>query len=313
MAARPSNTKLLPYSALRLRISSPSKSHALKRTANDETDDDSYPGGIWRDVSLYSLPLTRIEDFWIRTELDPVYVDAVLRAELKLLTAEMTSPSSVRVDGFLYDAEGKEIQLKGFHAEPNLAGNQPVLVTLASPVKNPRKWTAETPYLYSLVIRLQQAEKIVQEFKTAIGFRQVEVVGMTLRVNGVPIEIRGVVDNGYKFRLAVGENRENHWVREIRLLKEANINAIRSRRLPLEENFLNLCDQHGIYVIPDIPNVAAQEEDSRLSADDPHRQTKAIVDQHKNHPSVILWHIGQQESPDRHKSGRRRPRHPLVA
>ena len=69
---------------------------SLKRTANDETDDDSYPGGIWHDVYLYSLPLTRIEDFWIRTELDPVYVDAMLRAELKLRTTEMTSPSSMQ-------------------------------------------------------------------------------------------------------------------------------------------------------------------------------------------------------------------------
>ena len=252
--------------------------------------------GTWRDAYLYSLPLTRIEDFQIRTELDPVYVDAVLRAELKLRTFETTIPSSVRIEGFLFDAEGKEIPLKGFHAEPSLAGEYPVLVILTSPVKNPRKWTAETPYLYSLVIRLRQAEKIVQEFKTAIGFRQVEIAGMTLRINGVPIEIRGVV-TAQTISTAAGESRDNHWIQEIRLLKEANINAIRSRWLPLEEKFLNLCDQHGIYVIPDVPYGRTKEEDPRYLPDDLTQQTKVIVDQHTNHPSVILWHAVSKNPP----------------
>jgi hypothetical protein len=271
---------------------------SLRRSSNNEIDVNSYPEGIWRDVYLYSLPLTRIEDFWIWTDLDPVYVDAVVRAELKLRTTEMTSPSNVRVDGFLYDAEGKEILLKGFHAEPTFAENGPVLVMMASPVKNPRKWTAETPYLYSLVIRLQQAGKIVQEFETRIGFRQVEVVGMTLRVNGVPIEIRGVATtppNG----TSTGKNWDSSWVQEIRLLKEANINAIRSRRLPLEENFLNLCDQYGIYVISDIPNVWALGKYSPPSADEPASRARAILDQYKNHPSVILWHLEHPSPPIR--------------
>ncbi len=247
------------------------------------------------DAYLYSLPLTRIEDFWIRTELDPVYVDAMLRAELKLRTTEMTSPSNMQVDGFLYDAEGKEIFLKGFHAELSLVGKEPIQVMMTSPVKNPKKWTAETPYLYSLVIRIRQAEKTVQKLKTAIGFRQVEVVGMTLRVNGVPLEIRGVVKKPTS-PMDAGENGENNWVQEIRLLKEANINAVRSSRLPLGEDFLNLCDQQGIYVIPDFPNVSDVEVDSRPNADELTKRAKAILDQHKNHPSVIFWHL-EHESP----------------
>ena len=249
----------------------------------------------WRDTYLYSSRLTRIEDFQIRTEFGPVYVDAVLQAEIKLRKSETAPPSSLRVDGFLYDAKGKEILLKGFHAEPKITENEPVLVILTSPVKNPRKWTAESPYLYSLVIRFQQGEEVVQEFRTAIGFRQVEVVGMSLRINGVPIEIRGVVKAPTK-GMDAGESEESNWVQEFRLLKEANINAIRSSGLPLGEGFLNWCDQQGIYVIPDIPNVSVVEKDSRPNADEPIKRAKAILDQHKNHPSVIFWHL-EHESP----------------
>jgi len=269
-----------------------------KWTLTDEydTDDAYFLGGLWRDVYLYSLPADRIEDFWVRTELDPVYRNAVLRVELKLQAADPTRVRECVVEGSLYDGEGKEVPRPGLRAEMTLTGRDPLPVELASVVNNPRKWTAETPYLYTLVVRLKVDGKVVQEFKSPVGFRQVEVVGSSIRLNGVPIGIRGVVTTRANPNDA-GESWEKIFAREIRLLKEGNINAIRSHTTPLEEEFLSLCDRYGIYVMPDVPYVWVHEDDFRYLTDGIVQRAREVFEQHKNHPCVILWHIGNENPP----------------
>jgi beta-galactosidase len=158
-------------------------------------------------------------------------------------------------------------------------------------IEAPHKWTAETPYLYTLVLRLKIDGRVVEEFKNTVGFRQVEVQGSRIVVNGVPIGIRGVVTTRANPNDA-GESREKIFAREIRLLKEANINTIRSHTTPLEEDFLNLCDSAGIYVMPDIPYVWVPESDFRYLTDGVLARARDVFEQHKNHPSVILWHVG---------------------
>jgi beta-galactosidase len=265
-------------------------------TADYDTDDVYFLGGLWRDVYLYSLPADRIEDFWMRTEFDPVYRNAVLRVQMKLQGAEAASERHAVVEGSLIDAEGKEISLPGLRAEVTLAGRDATPMELASVVENPHKWTAETPYLYSLVLRLKIDGHVVQEFKNTVGFRQVEVQGSRIVVNGVRIEIRGVVTTRANPTNA-GESREKIFAREIRLLKEGNINAIRSHTTPLEEDFLSLCDRAGIYVMPDVPYVWVPEGDFRYLTDGVVARARDVFEQHKNHPSVILWHVGNENAP----------------
>jgi hypothetical protein len=146
------------------------------------------------------------------------------------------------------------------------------------------------------VLRLKIDGQVVQEFKNTVGFRQVEVRGSRIVVNGVPIEIRGVVTTRANPNDA-GESREKIFAREIRLLKEANINAIRSHTTPLEEDFLSLCDRAGIYVMPDVPYVWVPEGDFRYLTDGLVDRARDVFEQHKNHPSVILWHIGNENPP----------------
>jgi len=260
-------------------------------THDYDTDDVWFLGGIWRDVYLYSLPATRIDDYELRTELDPQYRDAVLRAYLKLRSGAGTH--NITVEGELFDTSGARVPVRGFSATAMLAGIAVQPISIAGAVPNPRKWTAETPYLYSVLLRLKADGQTVQEFRQALGFRQVEVKGRSLLVNGVPIKIRGVVTTRANPNDA-GEPREKIFAREIKLLKEGNINAIRSHTTPLEEDFLDLCDRHGIYILPDVPNVWVNEYDFRYLAEGAVQRAREIFDQHKNRTSVIAWHIGNE-------------------
>lgn len=268
----------------------------LTLTSEYETDDAFYLGGLWRDAYLYSLPADRIEDYWVQTDLDRDYENSVLKVTLKLRAGNPEMARPCVITGTLFDAQRREVPLQNFETRLTLAGHGATPVTLASLVKTPRKWTAETPFLYTLVLRLSVGDKVVQEIKTTVGFRKVEVKGMRLLVNGVPIELRGVVTIRANPGDS-GEKRDAVFSREIRLLKEGNINALRSHTAPLEEEFLTLCDRYGIYVMPDVPYVWVLEDDFRYLTEDVVRRAREIFDAHKNHPCVVLWHVGNENAP----------------
>ncbi len=268
----------------------------LTLTSEYETDDAFFLGGLWRDVYLYSLPLDHIEDFEVQTELDQDYENAVLKVELKLRAGDPQTARPCIIAGTLLDAQGKQLPLQNFETRLTLAGAEVIPATLASLVKTPHKRTAEAPYLYKLVLRLSVGGKVVQEVDTIVGFRKVEVKGMRLLVNGVPIQLRGVVTLRANPNDS-GESQAAMFAREIRLLKEGNINALRSHTAPLEEEFLTLCDRYGIYVMPDVPYVWVLEDDFRYLTDDLVQRAREIFDSHKNHPCVIVWHVGNENAP----------------
>jgi beta-galactosidase/beta-glucuronidase len=262
-------------------------------THDYDTDDVWFLGGIWRDVYLYSLPASRIDDYRLSTEFDSRYADSVLRVRASLRSGDPLRPQACTVEGTLYDGAGKPVPLDGLRAQLMLAGSGPQPVELAALVKTPKKWTAETPQLYSLVLRLNVDGRNVHEVRTTFGFRQVEVKGAAILLNGVPLKLRGVVTTRANPNDA-GESWEQIFAREIRLLKEGNINAIRSHTTPLEEDFLDLCDRHGIYVIPDVPDVWVNEHDFRYLTEGNVQRAQEIFEQHKNRTSVIAWHIGNE-------------------
>jgi hypothetical protein len=261
-----------------------------------DTDDMWFLGGIWRDAYLYSLPSQRIEDYTLQTQLDPQYKDAVLRAKLSLASSDAAKVSRFEVEGELFDSTGQRVAVDGWRASGVQTGGAPLAIELAGRVTNPRKWTAETPNLYALVLRLRAGGQTVHEFRTSIGFRQVEVRGESLLVNGVPVKLHGIVTTRANPEVP-GENKAAVLARELRLLKESNINAIRSHTTPLEDEFLDLCDQHGIYVIPDVPYVWVNEWDFRYLTEGAVLRAREVYAQLKNRPSVILWHVGNENGP----------------
>jgi len=262
-------------------------------THDYDTDDVWFLGGLFRDTFLYALPSQRIDDFTLRTELDSQYRDAVLRAKVTLRTGEPDRVFASRLEGELLDQDRKTAPMDGFQASGFLTGGDALALDVAGRVKSPRKWTAETPYLYTLVLRLKSDGQLVHEVKHSVGFRQVEVKGDSLLLNGVPLKLRGVVTTRANPNDA-GEDWKTIFAREIKILKESNINAIRSHTTPLEEEFLDLCDKHGIYILPDVPYVWVNEWDFRYLTDGAVLRAREIYEQHKNRPSVIVWHIGNE-------------------
>lgn len=261
-----------------------------------DTDDVWFLGGIWRDTYLYSLPSQRIDDYTLRTELDSQYKDAVLRAGLVLANGAASTGSGYEVDGELTGPDGGTVAVDGLKAAGLLAGRAPLRIELAARVRNPLKWTAETPHLYTLTLRLRTDGSVVHEFKTTVGFRQVEVKGNKILLNGVPLRVQGTVTTRANPNDS-GEDSKTVFAREIRILKESNINMIRSHTTPLEEDFLDLCDKHGIYVVPDVPAVWLNEGDYRYLGDDEVLRAREIYQQHKNRASVVMWHIGNENGP----------------
>jgi len=258
-----------------------------------DTDDVWFLGGIWRDTYLYALPAQRVEDFSLRTELDSQYKDAVLRARVVLRSDDPAGVHDCAVEGTLLDDKGSPVPVKGLSVRATLTGGSPLPLELAGYVENPRKWTAETPHLYGVVLRLKVDGRPVHEFRTTLGFRQVEVKGSSLLLNGVPLKVHGVVTTRANPNDA-GEDWPAIFAREIRILKESNLNMIRSHTTPLEEDFLDLCDKHGIYVMPDVPYVWVNEWDFRYLTEGAVLRAREIYEQHKNRASVIIWHIGNE-------------------
>lgn len=261
-----------------------------------DTDDVWFLGGIWRDTYLYTLPAQRIDDYTLTTELDSAYKDAVLRATLVLANGAASTAPAYQVEGELLGADGNAVVMDGLRAAGLLAGRAPLRIELAARVRNPLKWTAETPHLYTLALRLRIDGRIAHEFHTTIGFRQVEVKGDKVLLNGVPLRVQGTVTTRANPNDS-GEDLKTVFAREIRILKESNINMIRSHTTPLEEDFLDLCDRYGIYVVPDVPAVWLNEGDYRYLVDDEVLRAKEIYQQHKNRASVVMWHIGNENGP----------------
>src|SRR6266545_1193000 len=200
------------------------------------------------------------------------------------------------VEGAMTGADGKAVAVEGLRAAGLLAGRAPLHIEVAARVRNPLKWTAETPRLYTLALRLRVDGRVAHEFKTTVGFRQVEVQGDKVLLNGVPLRVHGTVTTRANPNDS-GEDLKTVFAREIRILKESNINMLRSHTAPLEEDFLDLCDQHGIYVVPDVPAVWFNEGDYRYLADDEVLRAREIYQQLKNRASVVMWHIGNENGP----------------
>ncbi|MEQ8848921.1 glycoside hydrolase family 2 TIM barrel-domain containing protein [Botrimarina sp.] len=268
--------------------------------------------GVFREVVLYATPAARIADFTVRTDLDDDYRDARLAIDLELDAAEPLGGWSVAAQ--LYDADGAAL-----FAEPlthdaapilNLEQNADVLVDrtpqrgpakfgwLTARVADPKKWTAETPHLYRLVLSLVDPQgNTAQAVACDVGFREVHIADGRLLVNGRPVKLRGV--NRHEHDPATGHAQSLQSMRrDIRLIKQANLNAVRTAHYPNDPRWYELCDRLGLYLI-DEADLETHGLRGRLAGDP--RWLPALLDRgvrlverDKNHPSVIAWSLGNE-------------------
>jgi len=262
--------------------------------------------GIYRDVYLYSTPKVHIADFFVITDLDEQYKDATLMVRPRLRNFGKVDVTGWTVQAQLYDAENKPVL-----AEPAKESAWMVMRAwfatqrsrvrydlLKAHVKNPKKWSAETPNLYTLVLSLvDDAGNIVEAESCKVGFREVEIKDGRLLVNGRAVKLYGV--NRHESHPDYGDTIPlEHMERDIILMKQNNINAVRTSHYPDDPKWYDLCDKYGIYVL-DETNIETHAVTGYLTNHP--RWHNAFVDRairmverDKNHPSVIFWSLGNE-------------------
>jgi beta-galactosidase len=248
--------------------------------------------GIFRDVVLWSAAPRRIRDFEVRTDLDEAYRDAVLTVQTEVANAEGASLTA---------------ELEGAGVPPQGRKLSSARETFTFRVANPRKWTAETPHLYRLLLTLKDAGGAVIEVVPAnVGFREVEIRDGRLLVNGRAILLKGVNRHEHSPESGKLITRES-MVRDIEIMKRFNVNAVRTSHYPNHPDWYELCDRYGLYVM-DEANIEAHQYGSygkHFVNDDPSWQAaflnrvERMVERDKNHPSVIIWSMGNESGDGR--------------
>jgi beta-galactosidase len=270
--------------------------------------------GIFRSVYFYSTAAARIRDLTVRTDFDADYRDAILEIKPDLAAQKGLSLSNWTIQAQLFDVHKQPVfatPLSHDAAEilnPNFNSKilddrmpqrgEPKFAWLSAPVTNPAKWTAETPNLYTLVLTLNDENgRVVEADNCSVGFRKIEIHDGRFLVNGQPIRLRGV--NRHEIDPDTGHALSTErMIQDITLMKQANINAVRTCHYPDDPRWYDLCDRYGLYVL-DEADICTHGTRGSL-ANDP-RWTGAFLDRairmaerDKNHPSVIIWSMGNE-------------------
>ncbi len=257
--------------------------------------------GIQRDVILYSKPHVALEDYLVRTLLDNRYEDGTLHIEAQITSVDGLSDWSIEV--MLYDADGRPIfatPLTASFSDRMLhqRGIKTGWAVISQHVENPQKWTAETPYLYRLVLTLKDPQGTAIDFESCrVGFRQVEIKDGIILLNGNRLVLRGVDRHEHHPERGRALTEEDMRT-EIKLMKQFNFNAVRTSHYPDHPFWYELCDEYGIYLI-DEANLETHGVWDDLS-NDPlwlhaymERATRMVL-RDKNHPSVLFWSLGNE-------------------
>ena len=268
-----------------------------------EDQDMWWLSGIFRDVYLITTPRVHIFDFRIRTELDVEYRDAILKVRATLKNHGDQDINHYHVEIRLLDAELQTVLEYPLNSDADIQGNGETTLDLEMPVANPEKWSAESPYLYSLIITLKNEHGQVVEVGTCkVGFRSVELKDGNLLVNGVPIMIKGVNRHDHHPDLGKATSLDS-MIQDILLMKCHNINAVRTAHYPNDPRFYDLCDYYGIYVLDETDlecHGFGTIGDWNRTSDDPEWEGAYIdrvarmLERDKNHPCVIIWSLGNE-------------------
>ena len=280
----------------------PGKKNEIRLEVTDRLDDISYAsgyahhpiGGILRDVTLFALPETCLYDFYAETHLDAAYEDAVLKIGYSSPVA-----GGAEVAYTLTEPSGRRYPLVQSRFPLEEGGNMNEL-----PVKNPLKWDAEHPNLYTLTITLSKDGKEIGRFDCRIGFRDVKIEKDRMLVNGMPVKLRGACRHDIHPTLGRTTTAELDSL-DVILFKRSNMNFVRTSHYPPTERFLEYCDRYGIYVESETAvcfvdtyrqkNYApGKTQDSAEFTPRYLSQCREMVKSFRSHPSILFWSIGNE-------------------
>jgi len=249
--------------------------------------------GIYRDVYLLATPQVHLRDFYVYANLDEKYQDARFFAEIEVAAYQGTvEKHQVRVN--LYDPNGQPVFQPILR---KLKKNETWPVRIEQPVKNPLKWSAEYPHLYTVTFELLNPEGTVLEaLSNRFGFRKTEIIDQAIYVNGAPVKFNGV--NSHVQHPRTGRAMDVETMRrDLILMKQFNINCVRTSHYPPNIEYLQLADELGIYVIDEVNDEAHATE---YLSEDPawrpmylDRVTRMVI-RDRNHPCIVFWSAGNE-------------------
>ncbi len=248
------------------------------RGSDFDYNDDWAPSGIFRDVTLMAVPETHIADLTIQTQ----------NSGTVSIETEVSRPSKgLSITHRILDAARRTVCEQSV-----LANNTHTVARLM--IRNPRLWSAETPHLYTLQTTLMQRGHVLQTFEHKFGFRELTIDGNILKLNGKPIKLRGVTCHSTD-PVTVKVIDEASILRDMQLMKEASVNYIRTSHYPREPRFYELADSLGFYIIDEVP-FGFGDKNLRDTTFYPilQQRAQATIRRDKNHPSVILWSLGNE-------------------
>lgn len=263
--------------------------------------------GIHRDITLFRSPDIRIADFTVRTLLDKNYENATLEIDPELAVYGNQKGTGYKVRASIENlvditANASDILNLEHKAalmnEWNPQRGSRKKGRLKAEIKNPLKWTAETPNLYTLLITLEDSTgKVVEKVRQRIGFRSVEIADGQLLINGKPVRLRGV--NRHEHDPVLGKvMTEKRMLQDILLMKQANINAVRTAHYPNVTRWYELCDSLGMYVMDEadieehgLRGTLASDPDWAAAFMD---RAIRMAERDKNYPSIIMWSMGNE-------------------
>lgn len=262
--------------------------------------------GIERDVYLYAVPPLTIWDYFLHADLDEQYKNGIFKADVILRNFRQNFKGVASVQVELFNSKG---ELTYSQKKEITAGNDSLqTVSFNGMIQKPEKWSAEIPSLYHCVLTLLNSSgTIIGTTGTKVGFRKVEIKNAQLLVNGKKIMVHGVNRHEHDERLGHVPTREL-MIKDIQLMKQFNINAVRTSHYPNDPLWLKLCDEYGLYVVDEanveIHGMGVATQNNLDTSNHPAYQPqwapaimdriKRMVERDKNHASVITWSLGNE-------------------
>jgi beta-galactosidase len=256
--------------------------------------------GIHRSVFVYASPKLHIRDFFLQSALAVDFKSALFTIKAAIKNDAPRKSAAAKMEVNLYDPAGKLVNggpviVKDVSA---IGGGNEISFTLQAPVNEPQLWSAEIPNLYSVVLVLKDNKgNMLQVLGSKFGFRKVEIKNRQLYVNGEPVLLKGVnrheVHPRYGKAIPVAS-----MIRDIELMKQYNINTVRTCHYPNDPAWYNLCDKYGLYVV-DEANLETHGAEDKLTKNPAWKAAYIdreirLVERDKNHPSVIIWSMGNE-------------------
>ena len=260
--------------------------------------------GIYRNVTLIAKTKTYIRDFQITTDFDKNYQDARFNVKVNVKNASDKAVNGLRVKAKILDSNKNIVQESDkilFAQVPEISSQNEKEISLEMKVKKPLQWNAETPNLYTVLLQLINADgKVIENIPWNFGFKEVEIQGNLFKINGELVKLKGV--NRHEHHPRTGRYVDSKtMLADIILLKQCNINFVRTSHYPNCTGWYNLCDEYGIYLMDE----ANQESHgynigNKILGDNPDwkkahvDRAVSMVERDKNHASIIIWSLGNE-------------------